>query len=29
MYDGAACRKCRGTGVELQEPEMDQCYDID
>ena len=29
MYDGAACRKCHGTGVEPQEPEMDQCYDID
>ena len=28
-YDGSACRKCHGTGVEPQEPEMDQCYDID
>ena len=28
-YDGAACRKCHGTGIEPQEPEMDQCYDID
>lgn len=29
MYDGAACRKCHGTGVEPQEPETGLCYDID
>jgi DnaJ-class molecular chaperone len=29
MYDGAACRKCHGTGIEPQEPEVGQCYDID
>ena len=28
-YDGAACRKCHGTGVEPVEQETDDCYDID
>jgi len=29
MYDGAACRKCHGTGVEPVEKDEDDCYDID
>jgi len=29
MYDGAACGKCHGSGVEPQEPETGLCYDID
>jgi DnaJ-class molecular chaperone len=29
MYDGAACQKCHGTGIEPQEPETGLCYDID
>jgi len=28
-YDGAACRKCHGSGVEPGEKEEDDCYDID
>lgn len=28
-YDGAACGKCHGTGIEPSEPELDECYDID